>query len=69
MLIWHALSHAVRVEECPDGELVEDADLEEDIELAEVLRLLLFAVGVQLRCLGYVLASSVFIPVGKTLKG
>lgn len=66
MLIWHALSHAIGVEEGPDAELVKDPDLEEDIELAEVLRLLLFTVGVQLRCLGYVLASSIFIPIGKT---
>ena len=37
-------------------------DLEEDIEVAELFRVLIISIGVQVGCLGLILAPRVFIP-------
>lgn len=62
-LIGHPFAHAIWIEEGPDGELVQDADFEEDVEIAEVLWLFVITVRIELGCFGQVLSSCVFVPI------
>jgi hypothetical protein len=63
-MVGHTLSHPIRVPERPDSKLMQDSNLEEDVELAKLLGLLLVAIRIARRGFGLILSSSVFVPVG-----
>jgi hypothetical protein len=61
-VVGHTFSYTIWVPKSPDSKLMQDAYLLEYVEIAKLLRFLLFAVWVQVRCFGLVLASSILVP-------
>lgn len=60
-LLWHLLADTVYIAQSPDGELVKNADLCEDIKLEKLGGLLFNSERIASRGLGLVLATRVFV--------
>lgn len=64
LLFGHLVADAVRVPECPYRQLVEDADLGENIEMQELVWFFLVTEGIGgIGCFRIVLASGVLIEI------
>ena len=61
-LLFHPLSEPIGIPEGPNTKLVQNSNLEEDVEVAELLGLFIVAVGVQIGRFGLVLPPRIFIP-------
>jgi hypothetical protein len=63
VFVRHLISHAIGVEEGPDSELVQDANLQKDVERSEGFGLFVGAVGVKMGRFRHVLSPCIFVPV------
>ena len=61
-LIHHFFSHAVRVPERPDCELMQDSDLSENVEIPKPLGFFVVTIRIEVGSLGQVLSPGIFIP-------